>query len=103
MYINLKINTDEKVYNIVCKKGDDLKKILNKENINLRFPCGGAGRCGNCKIKVIKGNKEFSRLEKMKLSEKELKEGYKLACNMNIDCDTEITLKEITGFNFINS
>ncbi len=100
--INLKINTQSNIYNIKCKKDSSLKDIIKDNNINFIFPCGGNGRCGNCKVKVIKGVEPPTNLDKMKLSKYEIDDNVRLACCMYLKDDTEIYLKEITEYNFID-
>ncbi len=100
--INLKINTNQNIYNIKCKEGEMLKDILKNENINFIFPCGANGRCGNCKIKVLKGIEQPTNLDKMKLSKYELEDGIRLACCIYLKHNMEIYLNEITEYNFLD-
>lgn len=96
--INLTINTNQNVYNLKCKQGDNLKDIIKNKNINFIFPCGGVGRCGNCKIKILKGTQQPTTLDKSNLSEYELKDNIRLACSIYLKNDMEIYLKEIDFF-----
>jgi ferredoxin len=74
-----------------------LKNIL--ENMGYLFPCGGKGLCGRCKITAS----EFSptSLDKRFLSEHELSEGIRLACDkevvepVEIDCELREKPKDI--------
>lgn len=100
--INLKINTEEEIYNIKCKRGTSFKDAIKYENINFRFPCGGTGRCGNCKIKILKGVEKPSRIDEIKLKKNELDNNIRLACCTFIKNDTEIFLNEIKMFNFLD-
>ena len=100
--INLKINTNENVYYIKCKKGTNLKEVIKNENINFIFPCGAKGRCGNCKVKALKGIEQPTSLDKIKLSNYELNQNIRLACCIYLNQDTEIFLKEITEYNFLD-
>ncbi|MFX1338407.1 MAG: ASKHA domain-containing protein [Promethearchaeota archaeon] len=62
--------------------------ILLKINVPVQSLCGGSGSCGKCKILIEKGN-EFlippTNEEKNLLSEKELDNGWRLACRTKID------------------
>lgn len=93
--INLKITTNKGEYNIKCNKGEAMKNIINKEDIRFLFPCGGAGRCGNCIVKIIKGDKTITNLDNMKIEKRLIDDGYRLACNIHLKEDMEIYLKEI--------
>lgn len=96
--INLTINTDQNVYNLKCKEGDSLKDIIKNECINFIFPCGGVGRCGNCKVKVLKGVQQPTYLDKSNLSKYEIDNNIRLACSIYLKNDTEIYLKQINLF-----
>lgn len=100
--INLKINTKENTYNIKCKEGISLKDAIKSEGINFIFPCGANGRCGNCKVKILKGGEQPTSLDKMKLSKYEIDENIRLACCIYLKKDTEIFLNEITEYNFLD-
>ncbi len=62
------------------QKGTLLSELLKQAGVPFSMPCGGNGICGNCKV-IAQG--ELSSLEEKELShltEKEQKEGYRLAC-----------------------
>ena len=49
--------------------------------IQITALCGGNGTCGACKIRLMSGTSTpLSDTEKKFLSEKEIKENYRLAC-----------------------
>lgn len=100
--INLTINTKDNLYKIKCEKGTSLKEVIKNENINFIFPCGGVGRCGNCKVKVLKGNENATKLDKIKLSKLDIDKGFRLACCMKLENDLEIFLSEITLDGFLD-
>ena len=83
------------------EKGSSLKKIIQDENIDFIFPCGGLGKCGNCKITVLKGIEKSSKIDEMKLSKEEIKFGKRLACCLNLNNNMEIELKEVE-YNFLD-
>lgn len=43
-------------------------------------PCGGRGSCGKCRIKVVEGELPVSTMDKTWLTEEELQNGVRLAC-----------------------
>lgn len=60
---------------------ENLLQAAGKAGVLLDGNCGGTGICGKCKIKVLSGNcTELTAEEIEYLSEKERKEGYRLAC-----------------------
>lgn len=75
------------------KKGVTLLHGVRKAGINLETICGGKGKCGKCKVILDKG-KEFllSDSHKKHLTEKDISEGYRLACQTIPLSDVEVTI-----------
>lgn len=46
----------------------------------VEFPCGGEGICGGCRVRVLSGEIPIPEPMRHLLSEKELSEGWRLAC-----------------------
>lgn len=66
--------------NIPLIKGMSLYYALQKEGIILSAPCAGNGTCGACKVKLLKDGPAITDKDKKYLSEVELEEGWRLAC-----------------------
>lgn len=62
------------------QSGQTVKDVLTENKIAYDFACGGQGRCGKCKIRVIEGNFSVSVQDKEFFSEEQLQKGYRLAC-----------------------
>ncbi|MBD3172273.1 DUF4445 domain-containing protein [Candidatus Bathyarchaeota archaeon] len=78
---------------IIAKKGDILLHKLQDEGIHIEALCGGKGICGKCKVILDKGNVEKrSKIPDKLLSNKELKDGYYLACMVKLIEDCEFTI-----------
>lgn len=78
---------------IIAKKGDILLPKLQEEGIHIEALCGGKGICGKCKVILDKGSVEKrSKIPDKLLSNKELKEGYYLACMVKLIEDCEFTI-----------
>lgn len=92
--VNLKIKTQNKEFNIEKEKDTKLKDVIKSEKINFKFPCGGRGRCGKCKVTVKKGVQTPTSIEENKLSKDELELGIRLACCSQLNKDMEIEIKE---------
>lgn len=58
----------------------DLLKALLAQGIYVSAACGGKGTCGKCKIRVVAGELEITGSDRAKFSDKELEQGYRLAC-----------------------
>lgn len=97
--INLRILPDN--CNKQVEAGSKLIDEINKNNIFIETTCGGKGRCGKCKVKILEGEiSEITDIERKLLSEKEIDEKIVLACERNILGDTTIEIinknKDIT-------
>jgi uncharacterized 2Fe-2S/4Fe-4S cluster protein (DUF4445 family) len=78
-----------------------------KEDVELEGDCGGLGKCGKCKIKVISSIGKPTEEERDLLDEEELKKGIRLACRTKIKKDlvihTEATDSEMEYFQILKS
>ena len=77
---------------IKVDKGTDLLTASIKAGIHIYNSCGGEGVCGRCKVIVKKG--EFVTEHSGRISEKERKEGYVLACRTTPESDLEVLVPE---------
>jgi len=64
--------------------GTNLLEILQREGLPISSVCGGKGKCGKCKIKVIGETSPPSEIEKKFLTPKEIREGIRLACQTKV-------------------
>ncbi|MFX0022355.1 MAG: ASKHA domain-containing protein [Candidatus Hermodarchaeota archaeon] len=72
---------------LYVSKEKSIYKLLNEINVPFRSICGGLGNCGKCKILVQKGNKYLNELtsnEENLISELEIQNGWRLACETKI-------------------
>ncbi len=51
------------------------------QQAGVEFPCGGEGICGGCRVRVVEGEIPVTESMRMQLSEKELRDGWRLACS----------------------
>ncbi|HOV88066.1 MAG TPA: ASKHA domain-containing protein [Syntrophobacteraceae bacterium] len=63
-----------------------LLDVLLATGFSVSADCGGKGRCGRCKVKVVEGATELppSQTEMRRLSEEELAAGFRLACQQKV-------------------
>jgi uncharacterized 2Fe-2S/4Fe-4S cluster protein (DUF4445 family) len=86
-----------------------LLEAAETAGINLVGPCGGSGKCGKCKVTIVKFPEDIyippDPESKKLLSETELKRGERLACTSKVAADVEVELPvwswELLG-DFIN-
>lgn len=74
---------------IIAKKGERLSDVLEHAGLPLILACR-SGICGSCKCKINKGN--LSSSSKMNLTDKEISQGYVLACSSTIDSDIDVNI-----------
>lgn len=61
--------------------GQSLLNMTRRLDINLMTTCGGNGLCGRCKVQIIEGEASpLTKKELEELTEKEINEDYRLAC-----------------------
>ncbi|MCH8193816.1 MAG: NADH:ubiquinone reductase (Na(+)-transporting) subunit F, partial [Planctomycetes bacterium] len=76
--------------------GGKLLNALAEEKIFLSSACGGGGTCGQCRVLVKSGGGEVLATETAKLNRREVREGYRLSCqlpvkeNMSIEVPAEM-------------
>ena len=77
------------------KRGTTILTALQKENIDLAGDCGGLGKCGKCKVRVLTstGLPLVSKTE-IRLDDEELRQGIRLACRTKINKDMTVYLGE---------
>ena len=89
--IKLTINGD-KVYEV--DGGDTLLSTLSNQGIYLPSACGGGGTCIQCTCQVHSGGGSILPTEEPHFSRKEIKEDYRLGCQVKVKEDMEIELPE---------
>jgi Na+-transporting NADH:ubiquinone oxidoreductase subunit F len=89
--IKLTINGD-KVFEV--DGGDTLLSTLSNQGIYLPSACGGGGTCIQCTCQVHSGGGSILPTEEPHFSRKEIKEDYRLGCQVKVKEDMEIELPE---------
>lgn len=74
--------------------GTNLLTALQDAGFQLPSSCGGNGTCGECKVQIERGNLPPSETERANFSTKELKRGWRLACQQQVNTDLAIRLPE---------
>jgi uncharacterized 2Fe-2S/4Fe-4S cluster protein (DUF4445 family) len=69
--------------------GTPLRDVLFGEGVE--FPCGGQGRCGGCRVRVVAGAMAENTDDRAAFSPAELRDGWRLACRHAIE--TSVTLE----------
>jgi len=93
--------TEEKTYRILLQPtaaelraaaGSPLRDLLFEQGVE--FPCGGRGRCRGCRVRVRQGTVEINDTQREKLSNEELKNGWRLACQSSLLDNLVVELRQ---------
>ena len=79
---------------IEVETGSTLLTTLSNEKIFLPSACGGGGTCIQCECHVLSGGGEALPTEVPNFTRKELAAGARLACQVKVKEDMEITIPE---------
>ncbi len=91
--IPVKVVDGDNIYTIMVKDKESILDVLIAEDSAISAVCGGNGRCGKCKIKVLSGYLPATTADKAYFTEKELKAGMRLACKAYPSEPLQITLQ----------
>lgn len=89
--VKITIN-DEK--NLVVSAGNTLLNTLSAENIFLPSACGGGGSCAQCRCQVTDGGGEILPTETVHFSRREIKDDWRLGCQVKVKNDIVIKIPE---------
>lgn len=91
--ITIAINDDPSKA-ITLPAGGKLLGALASKGIFVSSACGGGGSCGQCLVKVKSGGGEILPTELSHITKREAKEGYRLACQVNVKSSMDVELPE---------
>ena len=74
--------------------GSTLLTALSNQGIFIPSACGGGGTCAQCKCQVNSGGGEILSTELNHISRKEAKDDWRLACQVKVREDMEITIPD---------
>ncbi len=81
----------------VVSQGQTILQASRESGVDIEAPCGGAGTCGKCKVKIEAGFFNLSPLteqEKRILTSEETVEHFRLACAAEIQGDILVVVPE---------
>lgn len=85
--VTVTINNDKKVE---VASGVPLLSAMATKNVFLPSACGGKGSCGQCKVQVTAGGGEILPTEAVHFTRKEIKDDWRLACQVKVKNDLDI-------------
>jgi Na+-transporting NADH:ubiquinone oxidoreductase subunit F len=91
--VQIDIN-DDPAKRIEAAPGNKLLGVLASEGIFLSSACGGGGTCGLCKCQVMEGGGHALPTEEAKLTRQEIREGWRLSCQVAVKQDMKVHVPE---------
>ena len=82
--VTITLNSDTK---LTTQAGGSLLSTLANNHVYLPSACGGKGSCGQCRVRVTEGGGEILPTEAVHFSRKEIKEGWRLGCQVKVKQD----------------
>ncbi|MEK6195902.1 MAG: ASKHA domain-containing protein [Deltaproteobacteria bacterium] len=92
---NITIQSEDRT--ISAEPGQSLLEALVESGVLLRADCGGRGRCGKCKVRIIEPGSTDSidnLPESGVLTQAEIENGYRLGCRVDIKGDMTVDIPE---------
>ena len=78
----------------LVKPGSSLLSSLAAHNVFIPSACGGGGTCSQCKCQVISGGGEILPTEVSHFNRNEIKDNYRLACQVKVKGDMEVKIPD---------
>ncbi len=89
--LTIKINNRKELQ---VSPGGKLLTTLAEHDIFLSSACGGGGSCGQCRVQVNSGGGSIMPTERAHINLREAREGMRLACQVQVKRDMEISVPE---------
>lgn len=89
--VKININDDPEL-ELEVAMGSKLLNTLSSKKVFLASACGGGGTCGQCLVKVLDGGGDVLTTERSILSRKQIREGYRLSCQVPVKRDIKIEI-----------
>lgn len=89
--VTITINGEKEV---VAEAGGTLLGTLSAQQIFLPSACGGGGSCAQCKCQVLEGGGEILPTETVHFTRKEIKDNWRLGCQVKVKNDLSIKMDE---------
>ncbi|MCI5784336.1 MAG: NADH:ubiquinone reductase (Na(+)-transporting) subunit F [Bacteroidales bacterium] len=89
----VKINMNDSK-EISVEAGKSLLSSLADSGVFLSSACGGKGSCGQCRVQVLEGGGEILPTETVHFSRKEVKDHWRLGCQVKVKDDMKIHVSD---------
>ena len=78
--------------------GTTILEAAGRANIIVETPCGGAGTCGQCRVRVLQNAPPPSPMEERSFSRTELAAGWRLACQARVTAAVTVEVPASSRF-----
>ncbi|RMG41319.1 MAG: NADH:ubiquinone reductase (Na(+)-transporting) subunit F [Planctomycetota bacterium] len=85
--VHIKVNQQK---DLEVPAGGKLLNVLADQGIYVSSACGGAGTCGQCRVRILRGGGELLPTERAHITNREARMGYRLSCQVAVKQDMEI-------------
>ena len=89
--VKITINGEKEV---TAEAGGNLMNTLAAQQIFLPSACGGGGSCAQCKCQIVEGGGEILPTEAVHFSRREIKDNWRLSCQVKVKNDMSIKVDE---------
>src|SRR5690606_23942107 len=89
--VKITINGEKEV---TAPAGTTLLNTLSQQSIFLPSACGGGGTCAQCRCQVVEGGGEILPTEVVHFSRREIKDNWRLGCQVKVKNDMSIKMDE---------
>ncbi len=82
-----------------CREGSTILDVAREAGVYIDSACGGIGKCGKCKIRLVSGEcSPIAPEESEQIGPGELGQGFRLACRAQLQADAVIFIPEKSIF-----
>ena len=85
---------------VKAEPGENLRLLANASGVFIRSDCNGDGTCGKCRVIIAENGEslgEFTYSEQDLLTDREVQQGYRLACQVQVKENLVVRIPEETG------
>ncbi len=87
-----------------CKEGSTILDAARDAGVYIDSACGGIGKCGKCKVRVVSGTcTPFTPEESDHITSREQAQGFRLACRAQLQADGVVFIPEKAIFKGVAS
>ncbi len=94
----LKVTFEPSGRTVYVLAGTTLLEAAARGGYIIETPCGGAGRCGKCLVRITAGECPASNPKESVLSNEQIQKGYRMACQCTVEDSLTVEIPEKSLF-----